>query len=215
MSDPRGRRDWLAVLGESLHLKESQLRWLRQAVVVGLVGVLLILLYNVFGAPTGGGTPRVPVGATPVTNPEPEPASLALVDAVLSRQLSERLSLVEGAGRVDVTVTLDSSEERVYGQNTVRTSRQITERDNSGGTRTTTETTDNAQAVMGRTYSQGSGDVPALVKTVTPRIKGVVVVADGAHSAVVAAGLTQAVQALLDVPINRVVVLPREGSARP
>lgn len=215
MSDPRSRPDWLAVLGEALHLKESQLKWLRQAVVMGLVGILLILLYNVLGAPNGGGTPRVPVGATPVAAPDPEPAPLGLVDADLSRQLSERLSLVEGAGRVEVTVTLESSEERVYGQNTVRTSRQITERDNSGGTRTTTETTDNAQAVMGRNYDQATGDVPAVVKTVAPRIKGVVVVADGAHSALVAARLTQAVQALLDVPINRVVVLPREGSARP
>lgn len=214
MSDPRSRRDWLAVLGEALHLKETQMRWLRQAVVMGLVGILLILLYNVLGAPDGG-TPRVPVGATPVTAPDPQPASLGLVDEDLSRQLSERLSLVEGAGRVEVTVTLESSEERVYGQNTVRTSRQITERDNSGGTRTTTETTDNAQAVMGRTYDQASGDVPAVVKTVAPRIKGVVVVADGARSALVAAHLTEAVQALLDVPINRVVVLPREGSARP
>lgn len=215
MTDPQGKRDLITTLTESLRLKEPQARLLRQAVVVGLFGTLLILVYNVFVAPPAPGVDRVPVGATPVVTPPADGDTLTLVQDDLSRQLSERLSQVEGAGRVEVTVTLESSEEKVYGQNTVRTSRQITERDTAGATRTTTETTENAQAVMGRSYSQASGDAPSVTKVIAPRVKGVMVVADGAASQVVAARLTAAVQALLEVPINRIIVLPREGGSRP
>lgn len=215
MTEPQGKRDLITALAESLHLKESQARLLRQVVIGGLVGTLLILVYNVFAIPRGKEVDRVPVGATPVVTPPAPGEGLSLVEADLSRQLSERLSQVEGAGRVDVTVTLQSSEEKIYGQNTVKTSRQITERDTAGATRTTTETTENAQAVMGRSYSQASGDAPSVTKIVAPRVKGVMVVADGAASAVVAARLTAAVQALLDVPMNHVIVLPREGGAQP
>lgn len=215
MSESQGKRDLATTLAETLHLKESQARLLRQVMIAGLLGALLILVYNVFVAPPGQSVDRVPVGATPVTTPPPTGDSLTLVQADLSRQLSERLSQVAGAGRVEVTLTLASSEEKIYGQNTVKTSRQITERDTAGAARTTTETTENAQAVMGRSYSQSSGDAPSVTKIVAPRVKGVMVVADGASSAVVTAQLTAAVQALLDVPINRIIVLPREGGARP
>lgn len=212
MSEQQEKRDWLVRLAESLGLKEAQARQVRQLLVLGLMGVLLLLAYNVFtGAPTPG-TPREPLGATPVTAPA---QGQGIIDAALSAALSERLSRVEGAGRVEVTVTLEGSEEKVYEQNVVKTSRQITERDTAGATRTTTENTDNTQAVMGRSYSQANGEQPVVTKTVTPRVKGVVVVADGAHSSLVQMNLTVAVQALLDVPANRIIVLPREGSVQP
>lgn len=214
MTEHKEKQDWVVRLAASLGLKETQARQVRQWAVVGLVGVLLLLAYSAFTDTTGANRQRQPVGATPVTA-QNLPAGTAMVDQQLSQILSEKLSRVEGAGTVDVTVTLESSEEKVYGQNVVKTSREITERDTAGATRTTTETTDNTQAVLGRAYSQGSGEEPVITKTMAPRVKGVVVVADGAHSAVVATNLTLAVQALLDVPANRIMVLPREGKVQP
>ncbi|MHB9146056.1 MAG: hypothetical protein ACYC5Y_12050 [Symbiobacteriia bacterium] len=214
MTEQKDKRDWIVRLAASLGLKETQARQVRQWAVLGLMGVMLLLAYTAFTDVAGSSRPREPVGATAVSSPNVA-AGTAMVDEQLSRILSEKLSRVEGAGAVDVTVTLESSEERVYGQNVVRTSRQTTERDTAGASRTTTETTDNTQAVMGRAYSQSTGDGPVVTKTMAPRVKGVVVVADGAHSPVVTTNLTLAVQALLDVPANRIMVLPREGKVQP
>ena len=108
------------------------------------------------------------------------------------RRMAEILSQVEGAGDVDVMLTFRQTEEKTIARDEVR---------EEDGTSLRTEET----AVL---LEDGEGATHPLVLTEkSPVAEGVVITAQGADSPAVAAALTQAAQALLDVPAHKVAVL--------
>jgi stage III sporulation protein AG len=52
--------------------------------------------------------------------------------------------------------------------------------------------------------------IPVVTKTYHPEIMGVVVVADGAGSNLIRQNITDAVEALLGIPVHRIRVLKRK-----
>ncbi|MBE3563195.1 MAG: stage III sporulation protein AG [Hydrogenibacillus schlegelii] len=134
--------------------------------------------------------------------------TMAAYEARYAAMLTEVLEQVLGVGRVTVMVNLDSTEERVYEKNT-RTSRQETvESDAQGGRRTIGDATVDEEVVR---LAQGGGEAPVVVKTLKPRVRGVVVVAEGAESGAVRAWITDVVSRALDVPPHRVAVVPKKA----
>lgn len=121
-----------------------------------------------------------------------------------SAALEGILSQISGAGKVQVSITLASDGSKSYATNTREEKRTVEEKDAKGATKTTIEEN------KSNDLSVSSGN-PLLIETKGPQVIGVLVVADGARDAAVREKLMQATATLLDVPLYKVQVMPREG----
>lgn len=107
-------------------------------------------------------------------------------------KLGEILSEIDGAGKVSVMVTYYGTSEKDIAYD-VKTN-------SSNGTKTG----EDKKAVM-------SGGEPMIVRETYPKVKGVIVTAQGAGSAAVRRRLTEAVTAALDIPEYRVCICQSKG----
>ncbi len=157
-----------------------------------------------------------PPGKT-VTRPEGEQQATELMATAreLESQLQGILEQVSGAGRVAVRVSLKNSPLKELATNTKTTRRSIEEKDQSGGTRVTTDSNEDAQLVMARNAQLNGGEAPVVVRESQPEILGVVVVAAGANDPQVRARFIQAVQTLWGLAPHQVQVLPMETEGSP
>lgn len=114
------------------------------------------------------------------------------------------LSGVNGAGQVKVMITLRATSEQVVEKNMPVTRSQTSEQDSQGGSRMVSEFATEDATV----YRKGNGyEEPYVVKTLSPSVEGVVVVAEGAGNGEVSKNLSEAVQILFGVEAHRVKVL--------
>jgi stage III sporulation protein AG len=116
------------------------------------------------------------------------------------------LSKVEGAGAVNVRITLAGGSSREYAQNSV-TEESINEEQASGQTKRSSERRQTREVVLSTDSQSGRGQVPVLVTEQAPRIAGVLVGAPGAADSGVKRELARAAQTLLGVPAHRVMVV--------
>ena len=106
------------------------------------------------------------------------------------------LSKTEGTGRVEVMITLQSSDEKIYATD---------EKTNYKSSDSVTERTYDEQYVLSDNNSDDGGGI--VLKTNAPEIKGVIVVCDGGDNSAVANQITNAVCASLGIQSNCVSVL--------
>lgn len=125
----------------------------------------------------------------------------------LEQKLSDTLSQIEGAGEVTVMVTLRSSAEKVVEKDQTSDRETVTESDSQGGTRTTEQENQEESTV----YIQGEGQnqQPYVSIELSPRIEGVVVVAQGGDQAVVRKNITEAVEALFGVESHKIRIMKK------
>ena len=126
----------------------------------------------------------------------------------ISKKLCEMLRQVEGAGRVEASVRLSGSTREEYAVNTTTGKKTTQERDQTGGTRLTTEDTSSGQLVMNR--SGTGGEQPVVEREAAPQVAGVLVVAEGASEARVKAKLFEATRVALGIEPQKIMVLPME-----
>lgn len=100
----------------------------------------------------------------------------------LERKLETLLGEIEGVGEVCVMITVQESEALVV------------EKDQTG---------DSEKTVYGE---QTGSSIPYVVKTVYPKIEGVLVIAEGANGGKVKQHITEAIQALFDIPVHKIKV---------
>lgn len=119
----------------------------------------------------------------------------------LEKSIEDTLKDVSGVGDVSVTITLDGEVEKniAYNENN---SSSTSSNDNTTSSDNNTSSKD---AVMVR---EGSSETPFTTKDTYPDVVGVVVVAQGANDKTVEYYITKSVEALLDLPSYKVVVLP-------
>ncbi len=127
----------------------------------------------------------------------------------LEEQLEEILSEMAGVGKVKVMITLKSSEELVVEKDEPVTRSNTNENDSAGGSRIVTQV-DSSEATVYRTT--GSESEPYVIKTLSPQVEGVVVVAQGAGSGTVNQNITEMVQALFGVEAHKVKVVKMAAS---
>ncbi len=180
-----------------------------QLLLIFGAGVLLLLFTSSWFTPRSSS----PAGESPVS-PQAQPAATASDDLTaaeneLEERLAVALSQVDGAGSVQVTVTLKAGTEHVYAQNITKQNQTVQERDQSGGNQTTNDTNETDSLVLLQPANGGETE-PVVVKDLSPEIAGVLVLADGARDPELRLKLIQAVQTMLDVPMYRVMVLPKE-----
>ncbi len=123
----------------------------------------------------------------------------------LERRIRELLKSVDGVGEADVMVVLKSSEERIWHVDKNSTS-SVTEESgsSSGSSRVTREENQSESTVL-----DGKSQSPVMEKEVKPEISGVVISADGGGSAVIRAEISEAMEALLGLPANKIKVMKR------
>lgn len=122
----------------------------------------------------------------------------------MEEELTAFLKTIDGVGEVKVMITLQTSQELVALREEKAQQKKTKEVDSSGGTRFTEDTL-MEDTVIYDTASQEKS--PYVVKTVYPRVEGVVVAATGVGSGRVRTDITEAVQALFGLQAHKVKVL--------
>ncbi len=120
-------------------------------------------------------------------------------------KLEKSLLYIEGAGQVKVLITLQESEQRVLARDGTESISETTEEDAAGGSRRVTENRIEKKTIY--TVDERGQDVPYVIKTITPSVKGVVVIAQGADQPEVRQNIIEAIQVLFDIDMNKITIV--------
>lgn len=133
--------------------------------------------------------------------------TIAEYEEKYENQLKQALEEMLGVNDVNVMVNIDSTDRKVFEKNSSVKSQTTEEGDREGGQRKVQETSEDEQLVIIR---NGEKEVPIVVETKKPDIRGVLVVAKGADNIQVKKWIVEAVTKALGVPSHRVAVLPKK-----
>lgn len=121
------------------------------------------------------------------------------------KRLETALSQMEGVGKAKVMITLEDSGETIVEKDTPLQSSNTEEKDSGGGVRKIRDYSSTETTVF---YTDDNGkQMPYVVREATPRVTGVVVIAQGAGNAKVKEQITRLLQALFDVEAHKVIVV--------
>ena len=126
----------------------------------------------------------------------------------MEEKIEEILSLIDGAGKVDVLITYANGVEQIPMYNTKQNTTTIEETDNQGGARKTEEVNNENNIIFNE---NGNVKTPVIKQTINPKIVGVIIVSEGANNVSVKQNLINALEALLDIPAHRVQIFARKG----
>lgn len=161
-----------------------------QYVAILLLIVIILTIY--FSSFQGGSGSEAPA----------QPTKEAMQVNDLEARLEQILSSIEGAGKVDVCITYESSPEIVPA---ISENKQSSSTVDTGENGTSTINTENTQSNV-VTINGGSGTSALVLRENSPEVKGVIVVAQGADDIGVKLNLLQAVETVLNVSPDRVDV---------
>ncbi len=117
------------------------------------------------------------------------------------------LSKVEGIGKVEVMITLSSSEQKITLQDDNNSSEEATQSDQSGGSRMEEKHQTEAESVL---IKRDGEETPYVVQVQAPVVEGVVVVAQGVDSGKKKTEIIEAIQALFPVESHKIKVMKME-----
>lgn len=204
-------KKWLQQLfkNDSNHKKKKT----RYIIAVGLFGIVLLLMANLF-TPKKEEPEELPSTAQePMGEPAMSEAARSKngettdLERNYEEELRGMLEKIQGISNVEVMVNLDSTDVQVYEKNLVSGKQTTDETDKNGGSRTIEDQTEETQTVLVR---QGDKEVPLLVHTKKPKVRGVFIIAKGAESAEARKWVIESVSRVLDVPTHRVSVIPKK-----
>ena len=122
----------------------------------------------------------------------------------LEKELESILSSVDGAGKVQVMITLKNTSTKEVLMEEPYSESNVTEHDGDGGSRDTNEKSQDYHVI----YKESSDGtmIPFVVSEISPQVEGVAVVAEGGDSAVVKEKITGIIKALFGIEINKIAV---------
>lgn len=126
-------------------------------------------------------------------------------EMAMEKRVREVLAKVEGVGEVDVLIVLKSSEEKVYQTDGKISQSSTKEQDSSGASREISQQQNEQNTVF---LNRESGN-PILEKEIRPEISGIIISAQGGGSPTIQAEITEAMEALFDLPAHKIKVLKR------
>lgn len=121
------------------------------------------------------------------------------------KKLKQSLSYIEGAGSVEVLITLKESEERILEKDIPEEVSETAETDAEGGNRTITERKLEEATVF--TVNADGQNVPYVSKIIQPVVEGVVVIAQGGDSEIVKQNIIDTIQVLFGIEANKIRVV--------
>lgn len=127
----------------------------------------------------------------------------------MEKRLEAALSRLDGAGEVKVMITLSSSAEVVLQKDSSGSLSETVEEDGEGGSRSIRVQNMDETTVY---TSEGGQSVPYVVKTITPKVEGVIVLAEGAGEGNVSMEILDAVRVIFGIEAHRVKVMKLDGT---
>lgn len=171
-----------------------------------VVGILAVLLGSLFLSEKQA--PNIISKPEKVQVDENNKITLQDYKERLEKQLESILTQVKGVGNVKVMMTLNSGVEIIPAYNTNETFKTTQEKDDQGGERVISENIKNHQLVV--VNETGGKNKPVIIKEMKPKIKGVIIVAEGAQDPVIKSNILKAVKTVLDLPAYKVTVLTKK-----
>lgn len=159
---------------------EKQIKKQGIIIILGIIGILLIFLSEFFSKNETDITEKNNVFSIEISENAAE----------LENRLGEAVSKIKGAGKTEVLITFQSSDEYFYAKNSYE---DIDENEKSSK--------NEYVIVEGK-----NGDEPVFLKKSEAKIRGVLVICEGGKSPLVCEKIIEAVCALLDIPSNKVSV---------
>ena len=187
-----GRAFWAPLAARLRAVLADEQKRVKLLVLMGLAGLALLAV-----------SAWLPAEST--APPAVQGESTADYAAQLEQRLTALISRVEGAGKAVVMVTLESSEEKIVEKDMTAERSNTEEQDAAGGARTVNTSNTEYRTI----YREDTGGDPFVVKTITPKVEGVLVVAEGAGKGNMAGEITQIIQALFGVEAHRIKVLEK------
>lgn len=190
---------------------------IEKAVIIAIIGVICLIAGSVLFEDT---FKKNAATTTPqAVNQKQEPADPTAAETLgqakgeskteIEENLRSILSQIKGAGKVDVMITFVSGSESVPAVDVNSSENSTQERDKEGGSRDIKENSRDRSIV----YEESQGvKKPFVVKEILPKVKGVVIVADGGGDAEVRSNLTKAAEALLEVAAHKIQVFQRRNN---
>lgn len=181
------------------------------------IGASLMLVGNIVLKNDTGST-AIPAATTAKTGGDEDVAAFGLnkssgnktiaeYEEKYEDQLKKALQEMLGVDDVTVIVNIDSSDKKIFEKNRSNKSQTTEESDTQGGQRKVQDNTVDEQLVIIR---NGEKEVPVVVETKKPDIRGVLVVAKGAENIQVKKWIVEAVTRVLGVSSHRVSVVPKK-----
>lgn len=209
-------KQWLNSKAENDGKKPS--KKIRYLIVLGLLGLLLVIISNAFTTSSDPGNNDIPetTGNGQTDDDESEDAfskkesSTSDVDKLetsYEKDLQAMLDKIQGVSDVEVMVNLDSTEVKVYEKDLITEGQTNEESDKNGGTRKVDDNSEETEVVVVR---EGDKEVPLLVQTKKPDVRGVFIVADGVDQTDIKKWVIDSAAKVLDVPTHQVSVMPKK-----
>ena len=180
---------------------DKQRPFLIRLILLFCLGVALL----VGGAFLGRDDTEQQVEGVAVTQPTVERATIPHDERSLERRLAEVLSMVEGAGEVEVMLTFSQSREIILAEDTTINESLVKEEDSAGGSRESSSLSKDARAIL--IQSPRGGQEPIILREIVPKVEGVIIVSEGGDNVFVREALIRAATTVLGVDIHRVQVL--------
>lgn len=118
----------------------------------------------------------------------------------IERQLEAVLENVRGVGKVKVMITISESAEKI-----IEKDEETSVQSSQGTTTGNTSSTDRKESAV---YAGGTGEeTPYVRKEISPKVEGVLVVAEGGDNAVVVENISEALQALFGIDPHKIKVM--------
>lgn len=182
----------------------------KYVLIVGLVAILLIIVGNLLSPKNKfeGGMNQ----ETDVVVKEEDIEEVSLISNVTEiessyeKDLQAMLNQIKGISEVEVMVNVDSTNVNVYEKDLILGTQTTDEEDKNGGIRQVDDETKETKLVYVR---QGDQEVPVLVQTKKPEVRGVFIIAKGAENATVKKWIVESVSKVLDVPTYKISVMPK------
>lgn len=203
-----------SLLGQSNSKKPSKYQYF---ILVFILGIAFMLVSNMFSSDEKQANNLVPVSTSASEENTEEvfkqaktanSGSISDYEAEYENQLKEVLETISGVGNVSVVVNVDSSPTKVVEKNSVNQSQVTKETDREGGTREVEDQSTDEQVVI---IQEGEKEVPIVVQTKKPEIRGVLIVAQGADNIHIKKTIIESVTRVLGVPSHRVAVASRKN----
>ncbi len=190
--------------------KDSKLnnkKLIEYLILITILGVIIIITANSLW----GGSDETPPNDDGTYKQASEIQQTALDRNVkLEVKIAQILSEIQGVGRVSVMLTYSSGPESVFAKDTRLSQTNTKEKDSGGGEREVLEKEQEDKLVI--LDGQSGTREPVVLKQITSKVKGVIVVADGADSIAVKTNIIRAVEAVTGVAGHRVQVFKRRQS---
>jgi stage III sporulation protein AG len=135
------------------------------------------------------------------------PKTMADYEDHYENQLREILEEAVGISDVSVMINLDATETKIHEFNMKKQTQNTDETDSQNGKRKVKDVSNDKQVVIIRV---GDKEMPVVVKTEKPVVRGVIIVAKGADNIQVKQWIVEAVTRVLNVPAHKVSVLPKK-----